>query len=441
MLNKDIKSFTSLTLLNNKDNILKSYSEYRESLKLFFSKYEDKNIQQEANADLKKLILDYLNFKLDNGEKWMKGLIYIIKKKQFLSKKILTSIFYLDIYDIIIKPKCLGIKLKEKLYPQSKIFSYEILNNDINIDEDTKKFKIKKQESYELFDAIKRQLEYEENPFNIVINNFILYFIEEVKNKNNYLDKINDKEGFENICNKIFNELKDQINEFIIFLTKCITIFYKINNIQEYDTYYALLINIIFNGKGNSKKLYQLFMDIIKKKEANKNKLFTKAISYYKSNNKIEPKDFSVEKKFCLDINSLELIDTKELKDNKIIENKIPYEKTIKAFQLIEKYQNPFDKLLLTVKLSKIISEEISNFWSQVKEDEIKKKNINLNIEADDFISIFKYMLFKAEIASIHEEICFIESFSSNQIKADSEWYYLSLIQVSLMQLEEINNK
>ena len=97
--------------------------------------------------------------------------------------------------------------------------------------------------------------------------------------------------------------------------------------------------------------------------------------------------------------------------------------------------------ILLTVKLSKIISEEISNFWSQVKEEEIKKKNINLNIEADDFISIFKYMLFKAEITNIHEEICFIESFSSNQIKSDSEWYYLSLIQVSLMQLEEINNK
>ena len=437
----DKKSFSSLTLLNNKENILKSYSEYRESLKLFISKYEDKNIQQEANTDLKELILDYLNFKLDNGEKWMKGLIYIIKKKQFLSKKILTSIFYLDIYDIIIKPKCIGIKLREKLYPQSKIFSYEIINNDINLDEDTKKFKIKKQESYELFDVIKRQLEYKDNPFNIVINNFILYFIEEIRNKNNYLDKINDKEGFENICNKILNELKDQINEFIIFLTKCITIFYKINNIQEYDTYYALLISIIFNGKGYSKKLYQLFMEIIKKKEMNKNNLFKKNISYYKTNNKNETKDFSIENKFCLDNNSMELIDIKELKDNKFINNKIPYEKTIKTFQLIEKYQNPFDKLLLTVKLSKIISEEISNFWSQVKEEEIKKKNINLNIEADDFISIFKYMLFKAEIASIHEEICFIESFNSNQIKADSEWYYLSLIQVSLMQLEEINNK
>ena len=47
-------------------------------------------------------------------------------------------------------------------------------------------------------------------------------------------------------------------------------------------------------------------------------------------------------------------------------------------------------------------------------------------------------MIFKSEINNIHSEISFIESFISNQIKSDSEWYYLSLIQVSLAQLEEM---
>ena len=434
---KMLKNKKSYSLLN--DEFLNSYSEYQQSLKFFYEKYKDKNNQPEANSDFKELILDYLNFKYENGEKWIKGLIYIIKKQQFLSQKLLTSIFYLDLYDLIIKPKIFGIKLREKLYPQSKIFSYELfdgdINNNINIDEDTKKYKIKRQESYELFEVIKRQLEYKENPFNIVINNFILYFIEEVENKNRFLDKIN--KDFENYCTKILNELKDQINEFIIFLTKCITIFYKINNIQEYDTYYALLISIIFCGKGNSKKLYQLFIEIIKKKEKNKIELFKKIISYYKAKNLIEPKDFLVEKKFCLDKNSKEIFEEIKINENNLINIKSPYENAIKAFKNIEKYQNPFDKLLLTVKLSKIISEEISNFWSQVHQEDLKNKNIHLNIEADDFISIFKYLLFKSEISDIHAQICFIDSFTSNQIKLDSEWYYLSLIQVSLMQLEE----
>ena len=428
-----------LSKLNNE--LFASYNSYQESLKLFYTKYNDKNIKKETNTDLKDLILDYLNFKLDNGEKWIKGLIYIIKKNHFLSQNILSTIFYLDIYNIIIKPKCFNFNIKQKLYPQSKIFSYEIfdkknLEENNNIDEETKKYKIKRQESYELFDVIRTQLEYKENPFNIVINNFILFFIEEIRNKNIYLDKIKNKEGFENYCGKVLDELKEQINEFITFLTKCITIFYRINNIQEYDTYYALLISIIFNGKGNSKKLYYLFMQLINKKERNKNALFKNIIMNYQNKDNISPKDFLIEKKFCLDNDSIELIN-----ENKLIARKIPYEKTINEFKNIEVYQNPFDKLLLTVKLSKIIQEEISNFWSQIKEKEIKEKNINLNIEADDFINIFKYMLIKSGITNIHNEICFIECFTSNQIKSDSDWYYLSLIQVSLMQLEEINNK
>ena len=428
-----------LSKLNNE--LYSSYNSYQESLKLFYTKYNDKNIKQESNTDLKELILDYLNFKLDNGEKWIKGLIYIIKKNHFLSQNILSTIFYLDIYNIMIKPKCFNFNIKQKLYPQSKIFSYEIfdkkkLEGNNNIDEETKKYKIKRQESYELFDVIRTQLEYKENPFNIVINNFILFFIEEIRNKNIYLDKIKNKEGFENYCGKVLDELKEQINEFITFLTKCITIFYRINNIQEYDTYYALLISIIFNGKGNSKKLYYLFMQLINKKERNKNALFKNIIMNYQNKDNISPKDFLIEKKFCLDNDSIELIN-----ENKLIARKIPYEKTINEFKNIEVYQNPFDKLLLTVKLSKIIQEEISNFWHQIKEEEIKEKNINLNIEADDFINIFKYMLIKSGITNIHNEICFIECFTSNQIKSDSDWYYLSLIQVSLMQLEEINNK
>ena len=428
-----------LSKLNNE--LFASYNSYQESLKLFYTKYNDKNIKQESNTDLKELILDYLNFKLDNGEKWIKGLVYIIKKNHFLSQNILSTIFYLDIYNIMIKPKCFNFNIKQKLYPQSKIFSYEIfdkknLEENNNIDEETKKYKIKRQESYELFDVIRTQLEYKENPFNIVINNFILFFIEEIRNKNIYLDKIKNKEGFENYCGKVLDELKEQINEFITFLTKCITIFYRINNIQEYDTYYSLLISIIFNGKGNSKKLYYLFMQLINKKERNKNALFKNIIMNYQNKDNISPKDFLIEKKFCLDNDSIGLIN-----ENKLIARKIPYEKTINEFKNIEVYQNPFDKLLLTVKLSKIIQEEISNFWHQIKEEEIKEKNINLNIEADDFINIFKYMLIKSGITNIHNEICFIECFTSNQIKSDSDWYYLSLIQVSLMQLEEINNK
>ncbi len=89
------------------------------------------------------------------------------------------------------------------------------------------------------------------------------------------------------------------------------------------------------------------------------------------------------------------------------------------------------------MKLSNNIKDDISKFWSSVDENDLKNEKIKLNIEADDFIGVFKYMLIQGEIEDIYSQMYFIESFTSNQIKLESEWYYLSLIQVSLMQLEE----
>ncbi len=429
------------------NGLINSYYDYLELIKKYKDKYKDKNTRNNTNIDIKSLILDYLNFKYENGEKWIQFLIPTIKRQHFLSQNILLSIFYIDICDLIIKPKCFNTMIAEKIYPQSEIFTYKIIKNDDiedenkNVDIDTIKYKIKRQESYELFEVIKKQIEYKENPFNITINNFINCFSNVVQNKLYYLEKIKNNKEFNTICGKIFEELKQQINEFTILLTKCITLLYKLNNIQEYDTYYALLISIIFNGKGNSKKLYELLMSIIEKKEKNKIENLKKIISKYAHLNKPKPEDFSVEDKFCLNEKSKMLYENtykSDFKNINEIKESIPYENSINNYKKIKEYQNPFDKLLLTVKLSKTIAEDINKFWSHINEDDLKNQKIKLNIEADDFISIFKYIIIKGGIEDIYSHIFFIESFTSNQIKSESEWYYLSLIQVSLMQLEEI---
>ena len=436
-----MKNINNSNSLIDEKELINSYSEYIQLIRKYNDKFKDKNIKSDSKTDIKYLILDYFSFKYENGEKWTKNLISIIKAQEFLSQNLLISIFYLDIYDLIIKPKCLNITPIEKLYPHSKIFSYKLLD-DKNIADPTNPtilYKIKKQESYELFEVIKRQIEYKDNPFNIVINNFINCFINEVQHKIKFLDKIKDNEDFNNICQKVFDELKEQINEFTILLTKCITLLYKINNIQEYDTYYALLISIIFNGKGNSKILYQLLMNIINKKENNKIEKFKNILKYLKKNNINNPENFTVEDKFCLNEKSKSLYENIFKKEYKYNIGEIkPYNNTVNNYKKILEYQNPFDKLLLTVKLSKIIAGDIAKFWSLADENELKNEKLKLNIEADDFISIFKYMIIQGEIEDIYSQINFVESFTSNLIKSESEWYYLSLIQVSLIQLEEI---
>ena len=125
--------------MNNKQNlkslitekeILSCYSQYFLLIKKYKDKFKDNNIQTDSNLNIKSLILDYLSFKYENGEKWIKDLIIILKQKQFISQNILISIFYLDIYDIMIKPKIFNQSLNEKLYPHSKVFSYKIIKNN-----------------------------------------------------------------------------------------------------------------------------------------------------------------------------------------------------------------------------------------------------------------------------------------------------------------------
>ena len=123
-----------LNILITEKDILQSYQEYFQLIKKYKDKFKDANIQKDSQINIKSLILDYLNFKYENGEKWIKNLISLVKQNQFLSQNTLISIFYLDVYDLIIKPKILNQSLSEKLYLQSALFSYKIINNNGDTD-------------------------------------------------------------------------------------------------------------------------------------------------------------------------------------------------------------------------------------------------------------------------------------------------------------------
>ena len=101
MKNKLSSNKLSFPLITE-ESLLHSYSEYYHLIQKYQNKFKDKNSQNDS-LNIKSLILDYLNFKYENGEKWIKNIISIIKNKHFLSQNILISIFNLDLYDIIIK--------------------------------------------------------------------------------------------------------------------------------------------------------------------------------------------------------------------------------------------------------------------------------------------------------------------------------------------------
>lgn len=413
--------------------MIKSYLQYQKLIRIFQEKYIDfKNIKN-LKIDLKSSILEYFQFKLENKEEWMKELISIIKDKEFLSQNTLISLFKYDIYKLIIRPKLLNQVVQEKFYPQSHIFKYKIY--------DEKKIvpieKIKMKERFELFDVIKNQILNEINPFNIIITNFKSCFTKVIKNKIKILNKLKLKTNdikYNKLCVKVFEELKNQVNEFVTIIAKFLTSLYKINNIRDYGTYYAILMNIFFAENDNSNELYELFMELIKEIQNDKIKKFKSVILGYKS---INPEDFLIQDKFCLN-------DKTKQKYQKIFKEEIgnndqmyPYEKSIAFLKKMYEYKNPFDKLMVTHLLSEYIKDDINEYWDNIKEEELMKNKVKLNIESDDLLNIIKYLLIKGNFGDIDEQIYFIESFTSIQIKSDNEYYNLSLIMSCLDKFEE----
>ena len=115
----------------------------------------------------------------------------------------------------------------------------------------------------------------------------------------------------------------------------------------------------------------------------------------------------------------------------------------------IYKYRSPIDKLLLTTKLRKSIKEEIEEFWGILPEEELKKKELKFEIEIDDYINIFEYMIIKSGMNELASHIDFVEIFTTDKIRKELDDYNLQQIKVGLMQINDseemkefnINNK
>ena len=116
---------------------------------------------------------------------------------------------------------------------------------------------------------------------------------------------------------------------------------------------------------------------------------------------------------------------------------KIAFEKSIKMMKNLYFYRKPIDKLLLTTKMRMYIFEEIKEFWEQVPE-EMNKKELKLEIDIDDYINIFEYIIIKSGMNDLIVHIEFIEAFTTEKTRKNIDDYNLQQIKVGLMQLNDL---
>ena len=422
------------------------------------SNQDIENISFPQNITYKILILKYIAFEYEKGNLWLKELYEKIIEQTFPSEDYFLHLFNISEFEIRTKPQCFESKKnKMNFIPQSKTFTYNIIETTISNDP-LIQYKLYKQHVYKYVQITREQIEISLNPINFIMRNFRMCITKYVINKRDELIDIKlnkSNEIFEEQCDKICRNIFEQINNFIYNLTNCLILLYsKINNYQiffeEIDEFISLLIALLFDPNEKRNKyndiniiedrddFYKVILDLVKLKNIQKIEKLKKIIKSYRG---IEPEDFGVPDKYCLNEKSINYY-IKIFKKN--FEGNIPeiaYENSIKMLKDIYKYRSPIDKLLLTTKLRKSIKTEIEEFWGILPEEELKRKELKLEIEIDDYINIFEYMIIKSGMNELISHIDFVEIFTNDKIRKELDDYNLQQIKVGLMQINDSEEK
>ena len=417
------------------------------------------NMSFPQNIDYKILILKYIAFEYEKGNIWIKELYEKIIEQNFPSEEYFLHLFNVSEFEVRTKPKCFSTLQKniKNYVPQSKIFTYDTIEEPV-ADDPLIQYKFYKQNIYKYVQIIRDQIELGINPINFMMRNYRLCITKYLINKRDELIDIKLNKSFdifEEQCNKVCNDIFEQINNFIYNITNCLILLYsKINNYQiffeEIDEFIALLVSLLFEPGDKRNKyndinviedrddFYKVILDLVKLKNTQKIEKMKKIIRSYKG---IEPEDFGVPEKYCLTEKSVNYY-IKCFKKN--FEGNVPdiaYEKSIKMLKDIYKYKSPIDKLLLTTKLRKSIFDEINDFWGQLPKEELNKKELKFEIEIDDYINIFEYMIVKGDMNELFAHIDFVEIFTNDKIRKEFDDYNLQQIKVGIMQISDSEDK
>ena len=114
-----------------------------------------------------------------------------------------------------------------------------------------------------------------------------------------------------------------------------------------------------------------------------------------------------------------------------------PYETAIQLLKQIEKYKAPFEKMLIFASLSNEIKNCIDDFWKDM-EDYIK--NDLLGVEAEQLMTIFVYIISKAQIEDILVHCKLIKLFTTTMTKSSMIGYYYSNAEASVNYIQTLKS-
>ena len=114
-----------------------------------------------------------------------------------------------------------------------------------------------------------------------------------------------------------------------------------------------------------------------------------------------------------------------------------PYETAIQLLKQVKKYKTPFEKMMIFASISSEITECINDFWNDLSE--YIDKNL-LNLEIDQIMTIFIYIIIQSQIEDIGVHCKIIKSFTTCITKASMIGYYYSTVEASVQYISSTNN-
>lgn len=438
---------------NNEDdsNQKKEVEEYFQSINLSAKKLSSEKKEtldgELHNITYLEYLLRYLAVEFEKGKNWIADFYKELNNHNYSSEEHWCHLFQWSEFEIKYKPFCLNINGDYKFYPQSDYFKYKI-TKEINSEDNTIQYKIYKEKIYVLVEIIKDHLLDNNHPINFILNSFRNHFSNYLQQniielnslkKNNLNNDEETKRNIISVCKGIIEELQN----FIIQTTNILGIMYKnVNNSQiffdESDEFNNLITGILFsNNKDEKDDLYTLMLELINIMIYDQSKKFGQILLEKKN---ISPEEVGIQEKFCLNKVSLDYYSKtfkKDININQIIPS-IPYEETILLLKKISFFHKPYDKLILTNRLSQNISKNVTNFWNLIDKTLPMK---DFGIEADDFLKLFPYLIYRAQITNLIVELKFIEFFTSSKTRSSMFGYYFSQLLFCAEQIVEENNK
>ena len=118
--------------------------------------------------------------------------------------------------------------------------------------------------------------------------------------------------------------------------------------------------------------------------------------------------------------------------------SKEPYGQAIEFLKKIIDFKVPLEKLIIIASISSLITECVNNYWKKV--EKLIQPSM-LNIDADELMTIFMYIVYKCNMPALFVHADFIKYFTSPTTKSTMIGYYYTTLQGCLDFLLQIKNK